>query len=804
MNSGNAVKNQPIANSFRPAEKVFRAIFRHPGLVLALGVYILLAATYFFIVPIFEGPDEWTHTNHVKYIAQDNGLPVMLPGRGIWGGQQPPLYYAVGALLVQPFELDGVEEYEESRRNPHAAIGYALDPGNKNNYLHRPSENFPYRGLSLTVHVLRLYSMVYGIISVVFIYLTAFEFAAHQVKSGALPVHLPFIAGRLGPHVYPARLFAAAVALFVACQPMFAFITASVANEPPNIAFSAVGLWLAQRYVLNGPTPRPLRAAALGITLGLISLSKMTGLSFGLVAVVAMLITAIATRKTAGAARLLWRDGVIIGTLFLAVGGWWYWRNYQLYGDFFQRGLYKIYFHQDPQPLTLSDFLYTLSTGEVSFWATFGWLNIAAPEWVYSFYRIISRVGLAGVGIAAAAYLLRRPAQPARRPEKAGPGFPAALILHLVFPVALAFSLTRLVATEGGLQGRQLLPALGAMAMVITWGWWAITPHPIKALPAVVLPALMFGVAVWLPFRVVAPAYIPRPFLAETDLPADLNRLNWTYGDGEIKLIGVKINAQTVRPGERVPVTAYWQALKPMQTNYSVFVHLFGRDYTNVGLMNTYPGLGLRPTSTLQPGQIVADTYPVTVNGGSKAPTRLQVNIGLFNFNEPGRPGIRPVTDAGLHPDSPTVGQLKLVPAEWPRVDVSQPPVADFGNRIRLANYAIKGCQARHTPCQITFTWLATGRPAADYTVFIQLWRSGRQATGFDAPPLSGDYPTGLWEANEVIVDPHPLDLSAVAPGRYRVVAGLYNFATGERVPVTANGQAVPDNALELGVLQVN
>ena len=35
----------------------------------------------------------------------------MLPGQGIWGGQQPPLYYAIGALLVQPFDLSDFDDY---------------------------------------------------------------------------------------------------------------------------------------------------------------------------------------------------------------------------------------------------------------------------------------------------------------------------------------------------------------------------------------------------------------------------------------------------------------------------------------------------------------------------------------------------------------------------------------------------------------------------------------------------------------------------------------------------------------------
>jgi hypothetical protein len=818
----------------QPHSTFWRVVNAQPGLGLALLIYLGLALSYFFIVPIFEAPDEWTHTGHVKYIAEGNGLPVMLPGRGIWGGQQPPLYYIIGAALVQPFELAAFDRYAERTRNPHASLGYALDPGNKNNYLHDPTENFPYRGLALTVHVLRLYSMVYGLLTLVFIYLTASELMSSvkcQVSSaGRQAQDRTYYTPRITRYVlrfmfYAPSLFATTVALFVACQPMFAFITASVANEPANMAFCAIGLWLAQRYVLYGPTHQWWRAVTLGVVLGLISISKMTGLSFGLVVVVALLITSVTTRKRPGAARLLWRDGFIIGFLFLLIGGWWYWRNYQLYGDFFQQGLYKIYFNVDPQPLTLSDFLYTLSTGEVSFWATFGWLNIVAPDWLYSFYRIISRIGLIGLALGLIAQVTQAPAADLSlhsRPSTSFSGRPESssttyhplpithyvlrftfyppLLLHLTFPLALAFSLTRLVAIEGGLQGRQLLPALGSIAIVIIWGWWVLCPVRLRLPILGTLLFLMFGLALWLPYGLVAPEYIPSPLLTEAAIPPRVNRLNLTFND-EIKLIGAELGLDKVRPGERVPVTVYWQALKPMNANYSVFVHLIGREYQNVGQFNSYPALGLRPTTTLQPGQIWRDTYPTLVNGGSQAPTRLLVNVGLFNIREPGRPGFPAIGPDGREV-SPAVGQLKLVPVAWSPPPTT-PPLAEFGDNIELNSFRLENCARRETPCLLTLTWLAQGVPSADYTVFIQLWQADRQVKGFDNPPLGNDYPTHLWEAGEVIEDPHPLDLASVAPGEYKLLVGLYNLTSGDRLPASAQGKLLPGNAVDLGLIQV-
>jgi hypothetical protein len=627
---------------------------RHPGLYLALAVYLFLALSWFFITPIFEGPDEWTHTGHVKYIADGHGLPVMLPGQGIWGGQQPPLYYVGGALLVQPFSLGGLDNYLAQRLNPHSSLGYALDPGNKNNYLHGPDEAFPWRGLPLAVHLLRLYSMLFGVATLIFIYLTAYEIS--DLRFTIYDFGIPFRPSPAAPSPAQPGRFATPVPLFVAVQPMFSFITALVANEPANIAACALAIWLAQRYLIFGPAPRPWRALALGLAIALAALSKMTGLAVGLAAVLAFLYSSIATRKISGAARLLWRDGLIIGLIFLAVAGWWYGRNYLLYGDFFQRGLYKIYFGVDPQPLTLSQFIYTLRTGEISFWATFGWLNIVAPDGVYTVYRVISRVGLIGVAIGMLLALGR----------KSGRASLGPLLLHLAWPVSLAFSLTRLVATEGGMQGRQLLPALGSMAIVIIWGWAAILPARLRAAGLAVLLAGLTGLAIWLPYGVAAAEYTPRPLLTEADLPAGLPRLDWAIGDGEMELVAATIDTAAARPGARVPVTLYWPALRPMSTNYSVFVHLFGRGGASVGQFNSYPGLGLRPTTSLQPGQIVVDTYPVQLEGGSEAPTQLRVTAGLYDFHAPGRPGLPVVASDGQPVTDPTIGQLKLIPAQWP------------------------------------------------------------------------------------------------------------------------------------------
>ena len=87
--------------------------------------------------------------------------------------------------------------------------------------------------------------------------------------------------------------------------------------------------------------------------------------------------------------------------------------------------------------------------------------------------------------------------------------------------------------------------------------------------------------------------------------------------------------------------------------------------------------------------------------------------------------------------------------------------------------------------------------------MFVQLWQNGKKIIGFDAPPLQNDYPTSLWDAGDVIIDPHLLDLSTLPPGDYQVLTGLYNFTTGDRLPAGIDGKPLPDYAVNLGTITI-
>ena len=71
---------------------------------------------------------------------------------------------------------------------------------------------------------------------------------------------------------------------------------------------------------------------------------------------------------------------------------------------------------------------------------------------------------------------------------------------------------------------------------------------------------------------------------------------------------------------------------------------------------------------------------------------------------------------------------------------------------------------------------------------------AGQLVAQHDSQPAVGLRPTVDWQPDERIQDQHIIALPADLPaGRYRLIVGLYDAQTGQRVPA-----GMPDNALEV------
>jgi len=486
----------------------------------------------------------------------------------------------------------------------------------------------------------------------------------------------------------------------------------------------------------------------------------------------------------------------------VVVAGWFYARNALLYnGDLFALQAMRDTAGQRTEAPSLATLQAEFQGFRIAYWALFGGVNILADDWIYPILDWVSLAAVIGVIvfiIKMANRTFRIPHDPQKISNLQSPisNSSFAILLGWYLIMVAGFIVWNLTQPAG--QGRLMYPAIAAISALGLLGltWWL--PRRGQTIVSGLCAGGLFLFAAITPFRYIAPAYAPPPTLTEADLPADIQTVNFTY-DGKIRLLGYQLHADAnaVRPAESLPITLYWQILQPTDFDYSIFVHLLGRQRQVVGQLDSYPGRGHRPTTLLQPDDILADRYDVPIKPEAEqgAPARLQIAAGVYDYHEPGRPG-KPAVNAEGQPVEPIIGAAKLVPWQWPPPPASDSPV-NFFDKITLLDHQLDASAQT-----LTLTWQVNQPPGADYTVFIQAWQAdtNEYAAGFDGPPVQGDYPTSLWAPGEIIVDVHTLTLAELPPGDYFLLAGLYNPVSGKRLPAfAADGAPLPDYTVSIG-----
>jgi hypothetical protein len=113
------------------------------------------------------------------------------------------------------------------------------------------------------------------------------------------------------------------------------------------------------------------------------------------------------------------------------------------------------------------------------------------------------------------------------------------------------------------------------------------------------------------------------------EMSHDVNRRDTVTLEDKVALLAYDVEP-VVKPGENVAVTLYWQAQREMDTSYKVFVHVYDDQGGILAQRDRLPGLGARPTSAWEKGEIVADRYYVPTNSDLPA-GRYQLATGLYS-----------------------------------------------------------------------------------------------------------------------------------------------------------------------------
>ena len=103
------------------------------------------------------------------------------------------------------------------------------------------------------------------------------------------------------------------------------------------------------------------------------------------------------------------------------------------------------------------------------------------------------------------------------------------------------------------------------------------------------------------------------------------------FGDHQIALLSA-IPAGAPDPGGRVKLLTRWQALRPIDQDYTVFFHAVGPDDTRWGQQDTMPQDGNLPTSIWQPGQVIEDEYQITLAADAPVSSDYRYLLGLYEW----------------------------------------------------------------------------------------------------------------------------------------------------------------------------
>jgi 4-amino-4-deoxy-L-arabinose transferase-like glycosyltransferase len=377
------------------ASDKLRSAIRHPPSAIRwlLAAFVILGAIYAVVTPLFEVSDELWHYPMVKRLADGQGLPVQDPADvGPWRqeGSQPPLYYSMMAAAT--FWIDTRDLEQVRWINPHTDNGLITEDRNNNIVIHRPDELTRWTGTALAVRVIRLLSVLLGAVTVFFTYRLALEI---------MPGH---------------DRIALAAASITAFTPMFIFISASVNNDNLAVALSAATLWLLVRWLRRPPERVGWDHVALGVLLGAGALSKQSALGlWGLAGLVLAWTSLFGRRTTAerdgrlssvgrrsSVVRRLLAELAITFALALLIAFPWYFRNFQLYGDWLGWDTFVAIVGARPQPATLLQ-LWGERVGFVqAYWGLFGGVSVPMPGWTYTVLNAAVGLALLGLGWGAA------------------------------------------------------------------------------------------------------------------------------------------------------------------------------------------------------------------------------------------------------------------------------------------------------------------------------------------------------------------------------------------------------------------
>ncbi|MEZ4667500.1 MAG: glycosyltransferase family 39 protein [Anaerolineae bacterium] len=707
------------------------------SLYAILIAYVLLGCAYSVITPIFEASDEVWHYPMVKYLA-DNGLQLppqdpVNPGAWRQEGSQPPLYYMLAAVLTAGIDTSDMEYVR--RINFHADIGVVRPDGNANMVVHRTeAEAFPWHGTTLAIHIIRFFSVFLGLGTVMVTYQLTREIFSE----------------------YPSyALGAAALNGFL---PMFLFISGSVNNDNLSNLLGNLLTLLTVRLIKRDSAPGWRSYSVIGVALGMGLLAKLNLVFFVPMIGLALIIMSWRLRN--------WRPivigSLIIGSLCVLIAGWWYWHNWQLYGDPTGINRFLEMVGRRAIPANAAQLWSERHSFTQAYWGFFGGVNVPLPDTVYLIFNVIGGIGLAG-GAVFIPYTL------VRRKWTLKKWLPVAITF--LWPLVTFVSFLRWTAETPASQGRLVFGALSAISMWIVVGvtWWM--GDRVKNWPLLGMASYFGFVALVTPPFTIDPAYkLPEFKKASLNNPVAFGVPN---NSGTIELGSDPFPDEMAHPEDYIRIDLGLLIDKSIASDWSIFAHLVTKDDVIVGQRDIYPGNGKLATSDLKTGDSWRNTVDIWIPPAAYAPAKLDIVVGLYDLKTGERMRL------GDGSETYTIGSIQLEPRLDPEnLGVPNPIRINFDNQIELVGYELTDLSpAVGDTVELTLYWRGMQKLDKGYKIFANILDTTTltKYAASDGMPDNWQAPTTTWEPGTIIKDVHTLTVDPNAPpGIYDTEIGWY------------------------------
>jgi hypothetical protein len=288
------------------------------------------------------------------------------------------------------------------------------------------------------------------------------------------------------------------------------------------------------------------------------------------------------------------------------------------------------------------------------------------------------------------------------------------------------------------------------------------------------------------------------------------NPVNYGWND-VVRLVGYELTPGHPRPGDSLQLTLYWQNLTDQPLTHDIFIHVIDSQGHGVGQVDN---VMLSDGHRWRVGQLTPTQHTIRP-GDQLDPGAYLIRLGLFNTRTGDRLGVVAADGVSLG-DEVLLGLFYVIEDDGQNLSNPDQPTtaiyATLGEAVEFLGLDLPPEQVVNLkqPDQITISprlyWRATQAVDANYTIFVQLLdEENRLIAGYDSQPLNGNYPTSRWQLDEVVIQTMALSLpQPIEPGNYRLMTGMYELQTGERLFARDRaGQPLTDNLVTVSNVRV-